>query len=196
MKTTYLSLLTGAALTAMTGGAIAADTYTIDPAHVWVTFAVNHSGWSTAQGIFRNVSGTISLDKDDVTKSTVSVKIDATSIDTNFAKRNSDLQSPDFLNVAEFPAITFDSTSIEKTGDKTGKITGNLAMIGMSLPVTLDATWSGVEAAYPWAPDVMRTGFTATGVVHTADFKMAKVAEYGLGPDIMVTINVEGEKQK
>ena len=196
MKTTYLSLLTGAALTAMTGGAIAADTYTIDPAHVWVTFAVNHSGWDMAQGIFRNVSGTIILDQDDVTKSTVSVKIDATSIDTNFAQRNSDLQSPDFLNVAEFPAITFDSTSIEKTGDKTGKITGNLAMIGMSLPVTLDATWSGVEAAYPWAPDVMRTGFTATGVVHSADFKMAKVAEYGLGPDIMVTINVEGEKQK
>ena len=196
MKTTYLSLLTGAALIAMTGGAFAADTYAIDPAHVWVTFGVNHSGWATAQGIFHSVSGTITFDKDDVTKSTVSVKIDATSIDTNFAQRNSDLQSPDFLNSTEFPAITFDSTSIEKSGDKSGKITGNLGMIGMSLPMTLDATWSGVEAAYPWAPDVMRTGFTATGVVHSADFKMAKVAEYGLGPDIMVTINVEGEKQK
>ena len=196
MKTTCLGLLTGAALAAFSTAAVAADTYNVDPAHDWVTFAVNHSGWDMAQGIFRNVSGTITLDKDDVTKSKVSVKIDATSIDTNFAKRNSDLQSPDFLNTAEFPAITFDSTSIEKTGDKSGKITGNLGMIGMSVPVTLDATWSGVEAAYPWAPDVMRTGFTATGVVHTADFKMAKVAEYGLGPDIMVTINVEGEKAK
>ena len=196
MKTTCLGLLTGAALAAFSTAAVAADTNTVDPAHVWVTFAANHSGWDMAQGIFRNVSGTITLDKDDVTKSKVSVKIDATSIDTNFAKRNSDLQSPDFLNTAEFPAITFDSTSIEKTGDKSGKITGNLGMIGMSVPVTLDATWSGVEAAYPWAPDVMRTGFTATGVVHTADFKMAKVAEYGLGPDIMVTINIEGEKAK
>ena len=196
MKTTALGLLTGATLAAFASSAMAADTYTIDPAHVWVTFAVNHSGWSMAQGIFRTVSGTITLDKDDVTKSGVSVKIDATSIDTNFAQRNSDLQSPDFLNSAEFPAITFDSTSIEKSGDKSGKITGNLGMIGMSLPMTLDATWSGVEASYPWAPDVIRTGFTATGVVHSADFKMAKVAEYGLGPDIMVTINVEGERKK
>ena len=65
-------------------------------------------------------------------------------------------------------------------------------MIGMT--VALNAAWSGVEAAYLWAPNVMRISFTATGVVHSADFAMAKVAEYGLGPDILVTINVEGEK--
>ncbi len=196
MKTTHLGVLTGVALAALSSAAIAADTYTVDPAHVWVTFAVNHSGWDMAQGLFHNVSGSITLDKDDVTKSKVSVKIDATSIDTNFAQRNSDLQSPDFLNVAEFPAITFDSTAVEKTGDKSGKITGNLVMIGKTVPVTLDATWSGVEAAYPWAPDVIRTGFTATGVVHSADFGMTKVVEDGLGPDILVTINIEGEKTK
>ena len=187
-----------AALTmgALTGGAQAADTYTIDPAHVWVTFTINHAGWSSAHGIFKTVSGTISFDKDDVTKSTVSAQIDATSLDTNFEQRNTDLNSPDFLNTAEFPTITFDSTAVEKTGDKTGKITGNFTMIGTTVPVTLDVTWSGVEAAYPWAPDVMRTGFTATGTISPAAFGMTKVAEYGLGPDITVTIDVEAEQAK
>jgi polyisoprenoid-binding protein YceI len=190
-----LALIAGLT-TALSGGAFAAETYKIDPAHVWVTFTINHAGWSSAHGIFKSVSGTITFDKDDVTKSTVSAQIDATSLDTNLDQRNSDLSSPDFLNTAEFPAITFDSTAITKTGDKTGTITGNFTMIGTTVPVTLDVTWSGVEAAYPWAPDVTRTGFTATGTVSPAAFGMAKVAEYGLGPDITVTIDVEAEQVK
>jgi polyisoprenoid-binding protein YceI len=194
MKTSRLALIAALATT-MSGTAYAADTLTIDPAHVWVTFTINHAGWSSAHGIFKTVSGSIVFDKDDVTKSSVIAQLDAASLDTNFDQRNSDLKSPDFLNTAEFPSITFESTAIEKTGDKTGKMTGNLTMIGATVPVTLDVTWSGVEAAYPWAPDVMRTGFTATGKISPADFGMAKVAEYGLGPDILVTIDVEAEKK-
>lgn len=194
MKTSRLALIAALA-TSMSGTAHAADTLTIDPAHVWVTFTINHAGWSSAHGIFKTVSGSIVFDKEDVTKSSVTAQLDAASIDTNLDQRNSDLKSPDFLNTAEFPSITFESTAIEKTGDKTGKMTGNLTMIGATVPVTLDVNWSGVEAAYPWAPDVMRTGFTATGKIAPADFGMAKVAEYGLGPDILVTIDVEAEKK-
>lgn len=194
MKTSRLALIAALA-TSMSGTAHAADTLTIDPAHVWVTFTINHAGWSSAHGIFKTVSGSIVFDKDDVTKSSVTAQLDAASIDTNLDQRNSDLKSPDFLNTAEFPSITFESTAIEKTGDMTGKMTGNLTMIGATVPVTLDVTWSGVEAAYPWAPDVMRTGFTAVGKIAPADFGMAKVAEYGLGPDILVTIDVEAEKK-
>ena len=195
MKISHLAMIAGLTA-AVSTGAHAAETYTIDPAHVWVTFSINHAGWSSAHGIFKTVAGTITFDKDDVTKSSVSAQIDATSLDTNLEQRNSDLNSPDFLNTAEFPTITFDSTGIEKTGDMTGKMTGTLSMIGASVPITLDVTWSGVEAAFPWAPDVPRTGFTATGTISPAAFGMAKVAEYGLGPDIMVTIDVEAEKAK
>jgi polyisoprenoid-binding protein YceI len=194
MKTSRLALIAALA-TAVSGTAYAADTLTIDPAHVWVTFTINHAGWSSAHGIFKTVSGSIVFDKDDITKSSVTAQIDAASLDTNFDQRNSDLKSPDFLNTAEFPSITFESTAIEKTGDTTGKMTGKLMMIGATVPVTLDVTWSGVEAAFPWAPDVMRTGFTATGKIAPADFGMAKVAEYGLGPDILVTIDVEAESK-
>ena len=156
---------------------------------------VKHAGWSNAQGMFHTIAGDIAFDKTDVTKSSVKVEIDATSIDTNFADRNKDLNSPDFLNTAEFPKITFESTKVEKTGENVGKITGNLTIIGVTKPVTLDAKWSTVEMPFPWAPKVMRTGFSATGIVLPADFGMAKVAEYGLGPDMKLTIEIEAEKQ-
>lgn len=169
---------------------LAADTFTIDPDHVWVTFAINHAGWSTAQGVFHAVSGSIVFDKDDVTKSAVTATIDATSLDTSFTQRNKDLNSPDFLNTAEFPSITFTSTAVEKTGDKTGKLTGTLEMIGASVPVTLDVTFNN-EGPDPFDPTITKVGFTATGVIKPADFGMSKVVDYGLGPDVAVTINAE-----
>lgn len=191
-----MTMLAGVALLAANfNQAQAADTYKIDPAHVWVTFSINHAGWSNAQGIFRKVGGTIVFDKADPSKSSVKATIDAASIDTNFTQRNKDLNSPDFLNAAEFPTITFESVKVEKTGEKTGRLTGKLSIIGATLPVTLDVTWSGQEAPFPWAPKVLRTGFTATGSFKPADFGMAKVPAYGLGPDVQVSINVEAEKQ-
>lgn len=191
-----LMILAGLSMTtAAFSQAHAMDTYKIDPAHVWVTFSINHAGWSSAQGIFRKVEGTILFDKENPSKSSVKATIDAASIDTNLAQRNKDLNSPDFLNTAEFPTITFESVTLEKTGEKTGKLTGKLSIIGSTLPVTLDVTWSGQESPFPWAPKVLRTGFTATGSFKPADFGMAKVPAFGLGPDIQVSINVEAERQ-
>jgi polyisoprenoid-binding protein YceI len=178
------------ALALMASPVLAADTFTIDPAHVWVTFSVNHAGWSQAQGVFHTVEGSIVFDKDDVTKSSVTATIDATSLDTNFEQRNKDMNSPDFLNTAEFPTITFTSTAVEKTGDKTGKVTGTLDMIGASVPVTLDVTFNA-EGPDPFDPTITKVGFSATGVFTPGDFGMGKVVEYGLGPDITVTINAE-----
>jgi polyisoprenoid-binding protein YceI len=192
-----MKLFKAAALTAFALAAtpvLAADTFTIDTNHVWVTFAVNHAGWSQAQGIFHAVSGSIVFDKDDVTKSSVTATIDATTLDTNYDQRNKDLSSPDFLNTAEFPTITFTSTGVEKTGDKTGKVTGDLSMIGVTVPVTLDVTFNN-EGPDLFDPSVTKVGFSASGVVKPADFAMGKVADYGLGPDVVVTINAEAFKK-
>jgi hypothetical protein len=124
-----LSFATAIAGLLMTGAAIAADSYDIDPTHAWVRFETNHAGWSQAQGAFKAVSGTIAFDKEDVTKSTVEIVLEAASIDTNDEKRDTHLKSPDFLNAEEFPQITFKSTAIEKTGDKTAKVTGDLTLL-------------------------------------------------------------------
>lgn len=188
------STLATAAFLATSVPAFAAETYTIDKQHAWVGFAVNHAGWALALGKFGSVAGEIVFDKADVTKSSVKVEIDATSIDTNFTDRDKDLNSPDFLNSAEFPKITFVSTVVEKTGDKTGKVTGDLTIIGVTKPVTLDVVWNA-EQARPWDASAIISGFSATGTVKAAEFGMGKVAEYGLGPDIKLMIEIEAQRQ-
>src|SRR5262245_59305491 len=141
MKSKLLLACLSAAVMSSAGIASAADSYKIDPQHAWVSFAINHAGWSNALGKFRTFSGDIVFDKNEVKNRSVKAEIDATSIDTNFTDRDHDLNSPDFLNTAEFPKITFESTGVEKTGDKTGKITGTLTIIGVAKPVTLDVIW-------------------------------------------------------
>lgn len=179
---------------AAAGPAFAADTYEIDPTHAWVGFKTKHSVWANAQGTFKTVAGTITFDKDDVTKSAVELTIEAASIDTNHEQRDTHLKSPDFLNVEEFPQITFKSTSIEKTGDATAKVTGDLTLVGTTKPVTLDVTFNG-EAPLPWDANVIKSGFSATGTVNGVEFGIAKMTDFGLGPDIQLTIDLEANKK-
>ena len=94
-----------------------ADRYKIDPVHTSVGFAVRHLIISKVRGRFNEFSGTIVYDEDDITKSSVAFTIKAASIDTRHAKRDSDLRSPDFLDVKRFPTIAFRSEQVEKRGD-------------------------------------------------------------------------------
>ena len=178
----------------LAGSAFAADTYEIDPTHAWVGFKTNHAGWANAQGTFKTVTGTITFDKDDVTKSAIELTIEAGSIDTNNDKRDVHLKSPDFLNAEEFPKITFKSTAIEKTGEKTAKVTGDLTLGGTTKPVTLDVTWNG-EAPLPWDANTIKSGFSATGSFSGPDFGLTKMTDFGLGPDLVLSADLEAVKK-
>lgn len=186
MKQSFKLLLAFGAL-AFANSAFAADSYQIDPNHTWVNFSVSHGGWAAASGQFRTVSGEVVFDQDDVTKSSVKVEIMASSIDTNFDSRDTHLKSPDFFNAVEFPKITFESTSVAMTGENTGTITGNLSMIGVSKPITLEAVLNKADDG--------KVGFSAVGELTPGDFGMAKVAGFGLGPDVKFTIELEAAKQ-
>jgi polyisoprenoid-binding protein YceI len=172
----------------------AADTYAFDPQHTWVGFAINHAGWAKAIGKFGKATGQIVINRDDLAKSSVTVEIVTASIDTGFDKRDRDLQGPDFLNVAEFPTMTFASTAVELTGDKTAKVTGDLTLIGVTRPVTLEVAFNG-EKPLPWDTKVLKSGFSATGSFAPAEFGMAKVRAFGLGPDVELMLEVEAVKQ-
>ncbi len=178
----------------LAGSAFAADTYEVDPTHAWVSFKTNHNGWANAHGTFKSVSGSISFDKDDVTKSSIELTIEAASVDTNHEQRDTHLKSPDFLNVEEFPQITFKSTSIEKTGDKTAKVAGDLTLAGTTSAVTLDTTWNA-EAPLPWDANTLKTGFSATGTFNGIDAGIAKLADFVLGPDLVLDIDIEAVKK-
>jgi polyisoprenoid-binding protein YceI len=181
-----------AGLAALPAASFAAETYTLDPAHVWVTFGIKHGPFgATVLGRFDRASGEIVFDRDDVTRSSVRATVDATTINTNFARRDADLKGPDFLNAAEFPAMTFVSTKIEKTGDKTGVITGNLTLAGVTKPMVLKATFDG-EA--PMGP-TNHVAFSAFGEIDINDFQIKKAIQFHFGPKIEIRIEAEANRK-
>lgn len=165
--------------------------YKIDPAHLSVAFIVNHLGFANMIGRFNTASGEVAFDKDAVQNSAVKVVIDTASVDTNHAKRDEHLRSPDFFNAKEFPQITFKSTKIEKTGEKTGKLHGDLTMLGTTKPVVLDVTFNK-EGVSP-ASKLETVGFSARGKIKRADFGM----KYGvphISDEIDLLIEAEAVK--
>ena len=137
-----------AALAFLATPALAADTYKIDTSHVHVGFEVDHLGFSTTYGRFNDVSGTIVFDEENPEASSVEVKIDPASVDTGHAELGEHVRGKDLLNTAEYPEMSFTSTSIERTGEETGKITGDLTLHGVTKPVTLDTTFTR-KGTYP-----------------------------------------------
>jgi polyisoprenoid-binding protein YceI len=176
----------------MGGAARAADKYALDPMHTFVVFKVTHLGYIHVVGWFTAVAGELTFDPADVTKSTLNVTIKTASIDTHFPQRNKDLMSPDFLNVAEFPEMTFKSTSVQKTGDKTGKVTGELTLLGVTKPVTMDVTFNKI-APNPFNNNKPTAGFEAHTVIKRSDFGM-KAAIPSVGDEVDISIDAEAPK--
>jgi polyisoprenoid-binding protein YceI len=168
-----------------------ATTWNIDPAHTQSTFTVKHLVISTVRGEFRKTTGTVMLDEKDPTKSSVEATIDAASVHTREDKRDEDLRSDNFFEVAKYPTITFKSTKIEKDGDRY-KVTGDLTMHGVTKPVTLDATLTP-EVKDPWG--MTRRGIQASGKLNRQDYglKWNKTIEAGpvVGDEVGLEINAE-----
>lgn len=140
--------------------------YTVDGAHSYPYFEINHLGFSTMRGRFNSTAGKITLDTAAKTGS-VDIRIDAESIDTGFAKRDDHLRSPDFLNAGEFPELTYKSTKVT-LGDGTAKVEGNLTINGVTKPVALDVT------RFHCGPNPMSKqetcGFDAITTIKRSDF--------------------------
>src|SRR5215510_10909133 len=111
-----------------------ADNWTIDPAHSAVEFSVRHMMVSNVKGQFEKVSGTVSSNGTEPSSVKIEATIDTTSLNTRNADRDKHLKSPDFLDVAKFPTITFKSTKLESAGGGKWKLTGDLTLHGVTKP--------------------------------------------------------------
>lgn len=188
------AILAAAVLSLSAPGLVLAATWELDPAHTGVHFKVRHLMVSSVRGDFEKVSGKIVYDETDVTKSTADIVIDAASVNSRVAKRDADLRSSNFLDVARHPTITFKSKRVEKTGDGTLKVTGDLTIRGVTKPVVLD-----VEGPTPAVKDPggnLRVGGLATTKIKRKDFGLTwnKPLEAGgvlVGDEVDITIDVE-----
>lgn len=192
-KTLFAAVLFAtAAAGALTPAAAAPVDYKVDPAHTSVAFIINHVGFSNLIGRFNTVAGDLTFDKDAVEKSTLAVTIDTASVDTNHAKRDEHLKSPDFFNAKEFPKLTFKSTRIEKTGAATGKLYGDMTLLGVTKPVVLDVTFNkdGVSPA----SKLETAGFSARGTLKRSDFGM-KYGVPAIGDEVTLLIEAEAVKK-
>ena len=193
MHLARLIAVIGIAVAWFTGGAArAADRYALDPMHTFVVFKITDVGYAHVVGWFTAVAGQLTFDPADVTKSTLKVTIKTASIDTHFAQRNKDLMSPDFLNVAEFPEMTFKSTSVERTGDKKGKVTGELTLLGVTKPVTMDVTFNKI-APNPFNKNTPTAGFEAHTAIKRSDFGM-KADIPNVGDEVDISIDAQATK--
>jgi polyisoprenoid-binding protein YceI len=183
--------------TTTTAAAAALTTWTIDPAHSHVEFAVRHLMISTVKGRFGVVTGTVKTDDADPAKGEVEVSIDAASIDTREAQRDAHLKSADFFHVDQFPAITFRGSRIRDVNGDRFRLTGDLTMHGVTREVTLDVTSEG-RGKDPWGGE--RAGFSATTKIKRSDFGLTwnQVLETGgiaVGDEIKISLDIEAVKQ-
>ena len=171
-----------------------APPYKVDTAHTQIIFAVDHMGFSTTHGTFKTFTVDLKFDPAKAAKTTVNVNVDTSSIATGFGPRDEHLKSPDFFNAAQFPSMTFKSTKTEVTGDNTAKLTGNLTLLGVTKPITLDVKLVD-NGPSPFAPTANVYGFSATGMIKRSDFGMTKFVPApggrGVGDDISFTIGSE-----
>lgn len=170
------------------------STWALDPAHSHADFQVRHMGISNVRGSITGVAGTFTWDDKDISKSSVNVTLDANTINTNTARRDADLKSAVFFNVAQYPTITFKSTSVTRSGG-TLKVTGDLTLAGVTKSVTLDVDG-------PTPPQTSRngkvvTGLSATGLLKRSDFNFGQKspASPAIGDEIKFTIDAEAAKQ-
>ncbi len=172
-------------------------TYAIDPAHSQVGFSVKHMMFSTVRGYFEGFEGTIVVDHDNPANSTVNVTIDASTINTRDEKRDEHLRSADFFDVAQYPTITFKSTSIDFKDAEDFTVNGELTMHGVTQPVKIKAEQTG-EGTNPWGVDV--AGFEGTAKVNRKDFGLnwnAALEKGGVlvGDEIKISLELEVAKQ-
>lgn len=163
--------------------------WTVDKSHTQITFSVAHLGFSNTHGIFREFEADVSFDPEAIEATEVTFTIDASSIDTFWEARDTHVRNADFLNVAEHPSITFASTSVEKTGDDTATVTGDLTILGVTKPVSFAAKLNKL-GPNPFNPDLQVAGFTLTGEVDRTEFGMGFGAP-AIGAVIPITIDLE-----
>ena len=188
-----LALLTGIFALAAPLAVAQTSTWVPDKAHSGVDFSILHMSLSKVRGHFGNIGGTIVTNDADITKSTVNITIDATTVDTGVSMRDADIKSSNLFDVEKYPTATFVSTSVAKHGDGL-TVNGNLTLHGVTKPVTLEV--EGPTGPVPGMDHKPHEGFSASTTISRTAFGIGtKYPTSILGDEVKLTIDLDVVKQ-
>ena len=156
---------------------VPAGSYTLDKLHASLIFRVDHLGFSMYTARFKTFDAQLQFNPDDLAASQLTVTVDASSLETDFPNPemvdfNAELKGEKWLDVAQFPEITYRSTAVKPLGDRKMHIEGELTLHGVTRPVNLEATFNGGYTSHPMDPHA-RIGFSAHGTLNRSEFGVA-----------------------
>ena len=174
-----------------------AEEYKIDKGHSQVGFVARHLTITNVNGRFTDFAGTVDFNPQDVTKSVVKIAIKTPSITTDNASRDNDLRNSEFLDVAKFPEMTFESTKVEKRGSQL-VLVGNLTLKGVTKPVEIPFTlsgpvndpWGNTRIAAEGSTEINRRDF---GVTYNNKMQDGSAV---VGDQVKITLEIEAVKPK
>jgi polyisoprenoid-binding protein YceI len=172
--------------------------WNIDSAHSEVNFAVRHMMIAKVRGQFEKFDGTIEFDPKQPENTRVDVSIAVGSINTREEQRDKHLRSADFFDVENYPKMTFKSTRVEITGEKSARLTGDLTIRGETRPISLEVDYAGL-AKSPWG--TTSAGFSARTTLNREDWGLNwnQALETGgwlVGKEVEIFVEVELVKQE
>ncbi len=167
----------------------AQSTWKLDSGHSSINFSVSHLVISEITGSFDQFDIT-AITGDDFSNPKFDVSIKTASINTKNSQRDNHLRADDFFDAEKHPAITFKNSSVEKTGDKTFSVTGNLTIKGITKEVTFNGTLNGILKTDRGE----KAGLKLTTTINRTDFKVGG-GMGSIGEDVMVVIHLEMKKQ-
>jgi len=165
--------------------------YELDDTHAYLSFSYSHLGLSNPQIQFADFEASLELNGDDMSLSQVRITIDAASVDSTVPELDDYLKGPDFFDVANHPEITFQSTAYEETSDSSGRLTGDLSVRGVTLPVTLDVSINSASMNPLNRKEMI--GFSATGSINRSDYGLTAYAPL-VGDELSLAVQIEFEK--
>jgi len=169
------------------------EAYVLNESHSQLVFTYSHAGFSTTYGMYSGFGGDVMFDAEDPANSSVSITFPAESMITGWDARTTHfVQSGDFLKIGDFPDVTFESTSIEVTGDDTANITGDLTLNGVTQSVVLETVLNAQTDEYPFPPYQGRKalGLDATTTLSRSAFNMDMFVPF-VPDEVPVEISIE-----
>jgi polyisoprenoid-binding protein YceI len=173
-------------------------TYDLDPVHSHIGFSVRHMMVSQQRGVFGGVTGTLTLDRADLTRSHVEVSIDVATINTQVTDRDNHLLSADFFDAANHPKITFASRKVEVQDGGDLRVTGDLTIRGTTRSVVLTAEPISEESKDLYGN--LKVGTSVTGKISRKDFGLVwnallETGGVALGDDVKLMLDVQFQRK-